>query len=81
MKLKYVIIDRLSPVIFLASLEHSAFRALGEITSAGFVTFSFSGGGLEVTTYGKSDSLKMEPQSEDAKIIKLFVQKNMEVKV
>ena len=39
MKLKYVIIDGMEPIVFGELSKHSDFLRIGNITSAGFVTF------------------------------------------
>jgi len=80
-ELKYVMLDRLAPVVFFSSIEHRRLRALGNITSAGFVRFlPCRDGGLSVKTYGYSHSLGMGPHPADAEIITLFINKSTEVK-
>ncbi len=68
--IKYVMIDYVSPVLF-SGLDHKDMRAMGNITSAGFI--AKVGGRLE--TGGESFSLGMKPASEDAEIIEVFMVK------
>lgn len=80
MKFKYVIINNLAPVIFLEALSHKDFKSVGKITSAGYVNFNISDcAGIKVSTYGESIGLDIKPRPEDAGLIQLFLQKNLEV--
>lgn len=73
---KYVMIDGIKPIIF-NGLSHDAFKALGDITSAGFVKLYIQEGGhiesapsVEVVVHGESFSLKLKPNPVDAELIK-----------
>lgn len=67
---KYVMIDGIKPIIFHLGLSHDAFKALGRITSAGFVKIYHSNGWIDVAVHGESLSLKLKPNPVDAELIK-----------
>lgn len=60
------------PIIFLDSFEHNEFKQFNP-SSAGFVDLhampSGYGAKISVTVYGESIGLKLEPDSDDQKII------------
>lgn len=68
LELKYVIIDGTFPIIFI-SQKHIEMKVHGNITSAGFLTIRNN----KVSTYGKSHSLKMVPDSHDARTLEIFL--------
>lgn len=71
MKIKYVIIDGISPVIFSSGIPHKDLQKLGTITAAGFLKFySMDSRDIDIAVYGKSESLEMHSQPEDAEVIK-----------
>lgn len=69
--IKYVIINEVYPVIFFAGIPHKAMSKVGKVTSAGFVKFYVNSDcEISVIVSGKSESLGIESDPEDAKIIK-----------
>jgi len=66
MNAKYIMTDR-GPIIFPDTFLHSAFKSFHP-TSAGMVMISAD----NVTTYDKSLSLKLEPDVDDADMIRFF---------
>lgn len=66
-ELKYVIVDHAMPICFV-SQHHKEMKAHGNITSAAF--FKVTNGKIE--TYGKSVSLNMGPDPNDAIILSHF---------
>ncbi len=64
MRAKYVMTDK-GPILFPESFRHDEFKRFRP-TSAGFV-----GLGSPVITFGKSESLKMEPNSADGCLIEV----------
>ena len=79
--MKYIIFDKMSPVIFSNALTHSdVARGLREKpTSAGFVTLvplSIDGGYVNATVHGESISIGIKSNGdEDEKIIERFINK------
>lgn len=66
---KYIIVDDCFPVLFHAGFKHDQVKTMGKVTSAGF--FKIING--EVSTFGKSLGLNMEPGDFDAEIIQKFL--------
>ncbi len=84
-KAKYIVLEMgppfegmeptLAPILFPDTLTHAgvaqAFGGAGRIRSAGFVDTHVAREpyGLGATTYGRSDSLNLEPHEDDAVLI------------
>jgi hypothetical protein len=76
---KYVIIDGCKPVIFSGANQHSDFRSVGDITSAGFVSIEevdtpegsriYTVKMFKAHCFGESVSLKMKPSDFDEYLI------------
>lgn len=66
--IKYVIINKTFPIIFVLE-EHASMKVHGNITSAAF--FKIVNG--KVQTYGRSISLDMGSEDDDAYLIELFL--------
>ena len=64
MKAKYVMTFA-GPILFPESIPHDAFRAFQPV-SAGFVSINQKG---DISTYGKSVSLNLEPKEYDSILI------------
>lgn len=74
MEFKYIIIDRVSPVIFTHGIEHITEAAGRNVTSAGFVRFLSDG---MIECFGYSESLGIGSKREkDARLIKIIGQNN-----
>ena len=76
--MKYVMIKsegHLVPILFDTLLPHSMFQR-HKILSAGFVGIYASDVDLIVSVWGKSDSLDIQSDSNDADIIKESLQRN-----
>jgi hypothetical protein len=70
--MKYVMINEIYPICFPDNLNHSSFKEVGKITSAGFVAVDKITKG--VVTYGESISLKkMVPNKDDKIILEVFL--------
>lgn len=67
---KYVVIKGSYPVVFSAAMQHSEFRCLGSITSAGFFWITERNGKPHISTYGNSVSLNLKPDTNDANLLK-----------
>lgn len=87
MKLKYVIIDKCTPVLFTEAQQHVEFKRLGNITSAGFCDFTeqptpedrtdiWTTKMFVVTVWGESVSLKLKSDSRDARLIENMLNKS-----
>lgn len=74
-QLKYVIIDKIYPVIFFGGILHSAMLKLGgDITSAAFLKFYIDEHGkISVAVFGHSESLGISSKPADAEIIKAIL--------
>jgi hypothetical protein len=75
MKAKYIIIDKVFPVIFHPGIEHKMEAAGRNVTSAGFcetviVHDQFDRIRLRVYCSGESNSLGLGPKPSDAKLLK-----------
>ena len=66
-ELKYVMIEGSFPILFI-SQHHKSMKVHGNITSAAF--WKVVNGKVE--TYGRSTSLDMGPQPDDARILEHF---------
>jgi hypothetical protein len=71
MKAKYIIIDG-KAVVFSSLITHSSMAPYGSnIQGAGFVSFNTDDtGDITVSTYGRSESLDVDSNITDSKIIK-----------
>ena len=69
MEKKYVIVNGNLPIVFSAAQKHSDFNEFN-ITSAGFFSISKNG---EISTYGKSISLKLKPNKFDVILLKMLL--------
>ena len=69
MRIKYVMTDK-GPILFPESFKHSEFRRFDPI-SAGFVGIEirYDGEKSFLRVFGKSESLKMEPDCNDVFLI------------
>lgn len=78
-KMKYIKFDTLtadSVFLFPTWEDHSAvaFRMIYTPVSAGFVRVTVDAQGMiQVTTYGRSESLNMESDPADAELIELMI--------
>lgn len=75
MESKYIVVDRVKPVIFNAAIQHVDEAAGRNITSAGFCKVSIEGKEIKITCWGESDSLggiKSRP-GIDSKLIKAML--------
>jgi hypothetical protein len=74
-RMKYVIIDGISPIIFSESQNHSDFKVMGQITGAGFCNIYEDTKECETKAhvFGKSTSLGIESTKEDERILCRFV--------
>jgi hypothetical protein len=70
MKIKYVVISEMFPILFSEAQKHSDFLAMGNITSAGFVDIQDP---KNPVTYGKSTSLKLKPDPCDEILIEVML--------
>ena len=70
---KYVMLDGIKPIIFHQGISHDSFKALGNITSAGFVKIYYDPVDQVISAgvYGESLSLKLKPNPQDADLIKM----------
>ena len=71
--MKYVIINYTFPILFSEAHAHSDFMGIGNITSAGMVTIYND---RTVHCYGKSISLKLEPDENDKRLIEYLLKVN-----
>jgi hypothetical protein len=71
-ELKYVIINDCYPHIFIGT-SHKAMQLLGKVTSAAFMKVVDVDGKKTVQTYGRSVTLNMGPQKDDAEMLALFL--------
>lgn len=75
--MKYVIVDRVLPVIFSQGIEHDRMKHLGKIESAGFCDISPDPDDkyeVKVSCYGDSFSLGIKSNPEkDAQIISINI--------
>lgn len=62
---KYIIVDSFRPIIFETSLPHNIVAGNLNVTSAGFIENG--------KCFGRSDSLNIESNESDIKIIKRFL--------
>jgi hypothetical protein len=73
---KYIIFDDVFPVVFSLGTSHNEVHIRGRATSAGFATLHIGEitRTLTIETYGKSESMKLQPAEHDANILRqLFV--------
>lgn len=64
--MKYIIIDESFPVVFSDATKHSDLLPLGNITSAGFCSFSVNEkGDVRASTWGESVSLGVKSKEGD----------------
>lgn len=65
--MKYVMLNHVEPIIFSDGMIHRVFKNIDfrHATSAGFVLINNG----EVKTYGKSESLNLEPEPGDEHLI------------
>ena len=61
---KYIIIDHFKPILFDISLQHSQVAGYLNVTSAGFIE--------EDRCFGRSDSLNIDSNPNDYRIIRRF---------
>lgn len=74
LRTKYIIIDKIQPILFSSGMPHDSFRPLtGEITSAGFYKLSVIDGKIDISCYGESQSLKLRADPGDADIIRVML--------
>jgi len=79
--MKYVMVDDIKPILFSEMMQHSDFKDIGNITSAGMCRINaklkrFDGHistEKTVCCYGESISLKLKPAKQDEKYIKKFL--------
>ena len=73
-ELKYVMMD-IQPILFSKMQQHSDFKHIGKITSAGFcyITYDEENYKFNVTVHGSSVSLKLESNPDDARLIELIL--------
>ena len=87
MKLKYVIIDKCTPILFTEAHRHVEFKRLGNITSAGFCDFKeeptpedrtdiSTSRMFVVTVWGESVSLRLRSDKNDARLIENMLNKS-----
>lgn len=71
MEFKYIIIDRIRPVLFAHGIEHIDEANKRNVTSAGFVQIMVTpAGGLSVRCFGRSESLNIDSEpARDSNII------------
>jgi hypothetical protein len=67
-EIKYVIINHTFPIVFILQ-QHSDMKVHGNITSAAF--YKIVNGKVE--TYGRSTSLSIGPEPDDAYLLELFL--------
>jgi len=68
-EMKYVMIDFDRPILFFDIQNHSDFKRMGNITSAGYVKIYEKDGFRSCKVYGKSVSLKLAPAQHDEEIL------------
>lgn len=75
MEKKYIIFDESLPVIFSGAHTHSNVAAgyLGKPTSAGFFYTSIDSDRINVTCFGRSESLKLDSKKSDNFYIELLL--------
>lgn len=66
---KYVIIDNRTAHLFFAPTRHKDYKAMGNITSAAFVSIDDG----DLTIHGEADSLGIGPGPQDATIIRASI--------
>lgn len=69
MQCKYIVIDGIMAVIFSDLMVHAevaaGLRRYGKVTGAGFVSIGANNYELEVTPYGRSESLDIDSNKEE----------------
>ena len=79
-KVKYVIVKdngMLVPIIFFGSMEHKKMAGLGEVISAGFISFETKDSKIICKCFGESNSLGIKSKGpEDEIIINTFMFKD-----
>jgi hypothetical protein len=87
MKLKYVIVDELYPIVFGECFQHKQFSRIGKITSAGFCSISevetpkertdiSTATMFQVSCYGESVSLGVKVAENDEKQLEYLYNKS-----
>jgi hypothetical protein len=71
--MKYIILEQSIPILFPDHVNHSDFKKLGNITSAGFVEIDIDDEKINVRVYGESVTLKLKPMSGDNILIKILL--------
>lgn len=81
MRIKYVMVDEIYPVLFLEALGHREFKEVKNAvnkgaTSAGFCSACLGANGeVKVSIYGDSRTLGMSPKPLDGLVIKRFIER------